>query len=97
VILIKIFKIIWLEDIIEKICIKHTVMVSEVEEVFRNKPKFRRGPKGNYIKENLYYAFGRTDKNRLLFVVFIFKTNNEALILSARDMDNKEHSMYSKL
>ena len=96
-ILIKIFKIIWLDDIIEKICTKHSVMVSEVEELFKNKPKFRRGPRGNYIKENLYYAFGRTDNKRLLFVVFIFKTNNEALILSARDMDNKEQSIYSKL
>ena len=72
-------------------------MVSEVEEVFKNKPKFRRGARGNYINENLYYALGRTDKNRLLFIVFILKRNNEALILSARDMDYKENSMYSKL
>ncbi len=94
---IKIIKIIWLNDIIEKICNKHSVMVSEVEAVFKNKPKFRRGARGNYINENLYYAFGITDKNRLLFIVFIFKRNNEALIISARDMDYKEKSMYFKL
>ncbi|MDO8726593.1 MAG: BrnT family toxin [Candidatus Methanoperedens sp.] len=76
---------------------KHKVTVMEIEEVFRNEPKFRRGPKGNYIDENIYYAFGKTDANRLLFAVFIFKKNNEALIISAREMDNKEKSAYSKL
>lgn len=40
---------------------------------------------------------GSTDTNRLLFVVFIFKKNNEALIISAREMDIKEKSMYLKL
>ncbi len=78
---IKIIEIIWLDSIIEKI----------------NKPKFRRGPKGNYVKDNIYYAFGRTDGQRLMFIVFIFKRNNEALIISAREMDDKEKLMFSKL
>lgn len=68
-----------------------------MEEVFENKPKFRRGPRGNYVKENVYYALGSTDTNRKLFIVFIFKRTNEALIISARDMDDKEKSMYSNL
>jgi uncharacterized DUF497 family protein len=68
-----------------------------VEEVFENKPKFRRGPRGNYVQENIYYALGRTDANRKLFIVFIFKRTNEALIISAREMDDKEKSMYSNL
>jgi uncharacterized DUF497 family protein len=62
-----------------KIQKKHNVTLTEVEEFFQNKPKFRRGPKGNHIKENIYYAFGRSNANRLLFVVFVFKKNNEAL------------------
>ena len=94
---IKIIEIIWLNNIIEKINKKHKVSKTEVEDVFKNKPKFRRGTKGNYIKDNVYYAFGRTYGRRLMFIVFIFKRNNEALIISARDMDNKEKSMYSKL
>lgn len=97
VIRIKIIKIIWLDSIIEKIRKKHNVTIKEVEEVLKNKPKFRRGPKGNYVKENIYYALGRTDGDRLLFIVFIFKRNNEALIISAREMDNKERSIYSNL
>ena len=95
--LIKIVEIIWLDSIIEKIRIKHNITVTEVEEVFRNKPKFRRGPRGNYVKENIYYALGRTDGNRMLFIVFIFKRNNEGLIISAREMDTKEKSLYSRL
>lgn len=94
---IKITEIIWLDDVVDKIRTKHKVTVTEIEEVFKNEPKFRRGPKGNYIDENIYYAFGRTDANRLLFTVFIFKRNNEALIISAREMDYKEKSVYSKL
>ncbi len=97
VIRIKIIEIIWLDSIIEKIRNKHNVTIAEVEEVFKNKPKFRRGPRGNYVKENIYYALGRTDGDRLLFVVFIFKRNNEALIISAREMDNKEKSLYTRL
>jgi uncharacterized DUF497 family protein len=97
VIRIKIIKLIWLNNIVAKIQKKHNVALTEVEEFFQNKPKFRRGPKGNHIKENIYYAFGRSNANRLLFVVFVFKKNNKALILSARDMDNKEKSVYLKL
>lgn len=97
VIRIKIIKLIWLNNIVVKIQKKHNVTLTEVEEFFQNKPKFRRGPQGNHIKENIYYGFGRSNANRLLFVVFVFKKNNEALILSARDMDNKEKSVYSKL
>ncbi|MBU3966842.1 MAG: BrnT family toxin [Euryarchaeota archaeon] len=93
----RIVEIIWLDSIIEKIRNKHNITVTEVEEVFRNKPKFRRGPKGNYIEENIYYALGRTDGNRMLFIVFIFKRNSEALIISGREMDSKEKSIYSRL
>ncbi len=60
-------------------------------------PKFRRGTKGNYIEENIYYAFGNTDANRFLFIVFIFKKDNKALILSAREMDKKEKSLFKRL
>ena len=37
----KIKEIIWLEDIVEKIEKKHSVIKSEVIEVLENKPKFR--------------------------------------------------------
>ena len=94
---IRITELIWLDSVIEKLHKKHDVAVSEVEEMLRNNPKFKRGPKGNYIEAHIYYALGRTDTNRFLFVVFIFKKDNKALILSAREMDKKEKSLFKRL
>ncbi len=86
-----------MDNVVEKIHKKHGVTTTEVEELFQNGPKTRRGPKGNFINESLYYALGRTNSNRLLFAVFIHKRNSDALIITARQMDNKEKSIYSKL
>ncbi|MCB0306329.1 MAG: BrnT family toxin [Calditrichaeota bacterium] len=86
--------IIWLDDIIDKIEHKHRVLPEEVEEVFYNIPKYRKAQKGKYEGEYLYY--GRTDSGRYLLVVFIYKENREALIISARDMDKQERKRYGK-
>lgn len=72
---IRIDRIILLDEIIEKIRRKHNVTVTEVEDVFKNNPKFRRGPAGNYVKENIYYALGSTDTNRLLREKWIIRKN----------------------
>ncbi|MCB0260547.1 MAG: BrnT family toxin [Calditrichaeota bacterium] len=88
--------IIWLDDIIDKIEHKHRVLPEEVEEVFYNIPKYRKAQKGKYEGEDLYYAYGRTDSGRYLLVVFIYKENREALIISARDMDKQERKRYGK-
>lgn len=88
--------IIWLDDIVDKIEHKHRVLPEEVEEVFYNIPKYRKAQKGKYEGENLYYAYGRTDSGRYLLVVFIYKENREALIISARDMDKQERKRYGK-
>jgi len=39
---------------------------------------------------------GQTHEGRYLVVFFIWKTEGEALILSARDMDEKERRSYAK-
>ncbi len=90
----KIDNFIWLEDIIEKLTTKHGVLTDEVEQVFRKTPRFRRAKRGNRKGEDLYYAFGQTDDGRYLFIVFIFKGQNRALILSARDMEADERKWY---
>ena len=88
--------LIWLPDIIEKLEVKHGVMVEEVEEVFELDPLFRRGPRGKRHGENLYKAYGQTEDGRYLFIVFIYKLNRRALILSARDMTANERQLYRK-
>jgi uncharacterized DUF497 family protein len=93
---VKITGFIWLEDIVEKIEIKHDVSPEEVEEIFSNKPKIKRMNRGNYRGEDVYRALGQTEEGRYLVVFFIHKMTNEALILSSRDMDKKEKKQYAK-
>ena len=92
----KIKSIVWLPEIIEKLEVKHGVIVEEVEEVFELDPIFRRGPRSKRRGENLYKAYGQTEIGRYLFIVFIYKLNRKALILSARDMTDKERRLYRK-
>lgn len=92
----RIEEIIWLNPIIEKLLVKHRVESVEVEEVFRNKPQFRFVEKGERKEENIYLALGQTDARRYLIVLFIYKTSAQALILSARDMADKERKLYER-
>lgn len=87
---------IWLHDILYKNSSKHGVNQDEVEEVFFNKPRFRFVEKGIRINEDVYSASGLTDSGRYLIVFFIYKRNNKALILSAREMDHKERRIYER-
>jgi uncharacterized DUF497 family protein len=94
--MVKIVGLIWLEEIVEKLDAKHRVSPEEVEQVFANRPQIRRMNKGHYRGEDVYRALGQADAGRYLVVFFIHKTNNEALILSARDMDGKERRSYAR-
>jgi uncharacterized DUF497 family protein len=88
--------IIWLRSIVDKLAVKHHVEIDEVEEVLSNRPKFRLVEKGHRRGENVYMALGQTDAGRYLAVLFIHKESNDALILSARDMAEKERRRYGK-
>jgi uncharacterized DUF497 family protein len=92
----KIENFIWLRDIIDKLAFKHHVDISEVEEVFDNRPKIRFAQKGDRKGEDVYIALGRTEAGRYLAVVFVHKKNNDALIVSARDMAKKERKQYER-
>ena len=87
---------IWLPDIVDKLIVKHRVTQDEAEEIFFNRPRFRFVEAGNRKGENVYAAGGQTDAGRYLIVFFIYKSNNTALILSARDMDRKERRQYER-
>ena len=91
----KIDNLIWLQDIIDKLAFKHHVDVSEVEEVFDNRPKIRFVQNGNRKGEDVYLALGTSEGGRYLAVVFIHK-KNDALIVSARDMADKERKQYER-
>ena len=87
---------IWLYDIVEKLAVKHQVTQDEVEEVFFDRPRYRFVESGHRTGENVYAVLGQSDAGRYLIVFFIRKLDNTALILSARDMDDKERMRYER-
>ena len=89
-------EIIWLEEVVEKIEWKHNVSVMEVEQLFRSRPSFKKMLAGKIQSEDVFRALGKTDAGRYLIIFFILKRTNEALIISARDMDSKERKSYGK-
>jgi hypothetical protein len=92
----KIAGFVWLEEIVEKLEVKHQVIPEEVEQVFSNQPRVQRMNKGHYRGEDVYQALGQTEAGRYLAVFFIHKLTHEALILSARDMDDQERKSYAR-
>jgi len=86
----RIEEIIWLREVVDKLISKHGVETYEVEEVLNGKPKIRFVEKGDRKGEEVYLALGQTDSGRYLAVLFIYKQTKKALILSARDMAEKE-------
>ena len=90
----EIFDLIFLDRIVEKLDRKHNVQEQEVREIFLRFPVIRFIEKGNRQNENVYAAYGQTDAGRYLIVFFIYKEDNNALILSARDMTNAERRKY---
>ena len=87
---------IWAENVVEKIAVKHKLSPEEVEEAFWNRPKFKRGPKGQRHGERSYYCLGRSDAGRYIFVFFVLKRQGKALIVSARDMTDAERRYYER-
>ena len=92
----EISRIIWLEDIVEKLLWKHNVEELEVIEVFESRPMFQRKEAGYRPGEDVYAAFGRTNTGRLLSVFFVYTQDKRAIIVSARDMTRKERGKYAR-
>jgi len=67
-----------------------------LRQVFNNEPRLRKIEKGKIKGEDLYVALGRTDAGRYLTVFFISKMSKDALIVTARDMTEKERKRYEK-
>jgi uncharacterized protein len=87
---------VWLTEIANKVATKHRVTPDEAEEVFFNSPRYRFVESGHRSGEDVYSAGGQTDAGRYLIVFFIYKADNTALILSARDMDAAERRRHER-
>jgi uncharacterized protein len=89
--------ILWLGEIADKLVWKHKVSREEVGEVFRSRSRrFRFIEKGFKTGDNLYAILGRTNSGRFLIVFFINKKDGAALIISGRDMSERERIQYGK-
>ncbi len=87
-------RIIWVPDIVDKLATKHGVMLNEVEEVLHAQSIIRRMKRGHRPGEDVFAALGQTAAGRYLIVFFVYKQTREALVISARDMDKGERRTY---
>ena len=92
----QIYTIIWKDQFVEKLAVKHGVEMDEVEDVLFTKPYVRLFEKGHIKGENLYAAYGQTNAGRYLIVFFVLKNRTAALPISARDMSQSERKYYEK-
>lgn len=84
----------WDKGNIDKNWIKHNVSKSECEEAFANEPLLCERSKPDPAKER-YAAFGKTNEDRLLAIIFTIR-GNKIRVISARDMSRKERRDYEE-
>jgi len=84
----------YIEDKFES---RHHVTVREVRQVLLSKPRIRFAEKGHTEGNDVYGGFGQTFGGRYLSVFFVYKPETKtAIIISARDMSNKERKTYGR-
>ena len=83
----------WDEGNKNKNGIKHGVDHREIEELFFNKPIFFFKDEKHSQVEERYVALGRTDKRRLLTIVFTIR-NDLIRVISARPMSKRDRKVY---
>lgn len=85
----------WDEGNIDKNLIKHNVENWECEQIFLNEPLLILDDPRHSITEKRWVAFGRTEANRLLVVIFT-RRGNLLRVISARDMNDRERKFYEE-
>ncbi len=81
---------------VEKNKKKHDLDKWQIEEVFYNEPFVIYEDKRHSAVENRWYAFGKTDNEEKLLVVFTVR-NCLIRVISARKMNKKERAYYENL
>ena len=74
---------------------KHDVSQVECEQLFFNRPLIIKHDKAHSREEIRYYALGKTDGARLLFLVFTIR-DQRIRVISARNMGPKEQKRYGQ-
>ena len=74
---------------------KHKVSTSECEQVFFNQPLVITDDIKHSQSEMRFYALGKTDLQRKLFIVFTIR-EGFIRVISARDMNKEEKRSYGE-
>jgi uncharacterized DUF497 family protein len=85
----------WDKGNIDKNLVKHSVTNLECEQVFFNEPLIILADPKHSFAEKRYAAFGKTDKGRLLAVIFA-KRGKLLRVISARDLNSRERKFYEE-
>jgi uncharacterized DUF497 family protein len=80
----------WNEANEDKLLLRHDVTAEEAEQCFDHPRSIRR-------KGDVYLMLGRTDGDRLLFLVFERTPTGKVRVFSARDMRTAERRKYRQL
>lgn len=73
----------------------HAVTDGECEDVFFNLPLIIASDKGHSKDEPRFFALGRTDADRRLFIAFTVR-NKLIRVISAREMTKSEERIYAE-
>ena len=74
---------------------KHNVSSVESEQAFFNRPLIVVQDVQHSQDEERFYALGKTDQGRRLFVAFTIR-KKQIRVISSRDMNKKERKIYAK-
>lgn len=85
----------WDEGNSDKNWYLHQVSNGECEELFFNLPLILASDPRHSTTEQRFYALGRTDADRWLFIAFTVR-NNLIRVISARDMNQREMRKYGQ-
>lgn len=83
----------WDEGNSEKNWEHHRVTRAEAEQPFFNQPFIVADDSEHSMDEERLLALGKTNRNRLLFIVFTLR-GSDIRIVSVRDMTKKERAVY---
>jgi uncharacterized DUF497 family protein len=75
--------------------IKHQVTWNEIEEIFLNKPLLIKSDEKHSQAEIRYWALGKTNLNRMLFISFTVRAHKIRAI-SAREQNKRERNAYEQ-
>ena len=85
----------WDAGNLAKSAAKHGVTPEEAEQVFGNAPLLAEADEGHSQAEPRWYALGRTNDRRRLFVAFAVR-GSRIRVISSRPMSRKERQAYGE-